>query len=445
MKTTILLYFILLALGIQAARAGSYDLVVSKDGSGNYTTVQDAINAAPEASVRPFRIYIKSGRYFEQVVIPASKPFIELVGESIASTIIAYGDGRPGTSIVTINASDCMLMNLTLQNTQGAVSDGPQSLAIKTNSDRVVFFNCRFISGQDTVLASRGGNRVYFSYCYIDGNTDFIYGAAIALFDHCVIYPRDRIDRNKGGYVTAASTPEGQQYGFVFRDCSITDNHGFTSYTLGRPWQNDHRTETDGRKRAYNKVVFLNTIMGTSIRPEGWSVWDTGTKTDVILYAEYKTRKPDGAAADISKRVSWSRQLSSAEAGLYYHNANLFDQWDPFSTWKDLSSATWTPEPTIANFIARDINDENILQFNCSWPMNGVTYTLYKSADRSLFKVYAHITPNSGSGVAFQFKDRLPDNGETLYYLLKAESSGHKAFSDTLMVSADNINRMRSR
>ncbi|HEY4151109.1 MAG TPA: pectinesterase family protein [Chitinophagaceae bacterium] len=447
MKTTTLLFLILLLAGPQITRAaaGHYDLVVAKDGGGNYTTVQDAINAAPEASTQPFRIYIKNGWYFGQVIIPDSKPFIELVGESVAGTIIAWGDGKGGTSAVIINASDCMLMNLTLQNTQGIISDGPQSLAIKVNSDRVVLFNCRFISGQDTVLANRSGNRIYFSNCYIDGNTDFIYGASIAVFDHCVIYPRDRVDRSKGGYITAASTPEGQTYGLVFRDCSIPDNHGFTNYTLGRPWQNDYRTEADGRKRANNKVVFLNTVMGASIRPEGWSIWDTGTKTDVILYAEYKTKRPDGTAADIRKRVPWARQLSDAEAALYYNNANLFGQWDPFSTWKDLSPNTWTPEPTITNFIARDIDDENILQFNASWPINGVTYTLYKSADRQSFKEYAHITPKPGNQVSFQFNDKLPGNGENIYYLVKAASGGRTALSDTLVVNPGNINRPKSR
>ncbi len=436
----LLLVFIYLPAGAKVTVA--YDALVAKDGSGKFTSIQQAINNAPEGRTTPYKIFIKAGIYTEQIIIPATKPFIELIGEDVARTIIAYGDGKGGTSVVVINANDCMLMNITMENTQGRLFDGPQSLAVKTNADRIVFFNCRFISGQDTVLTNRDGNRVYFNNCYIDGNTDFIYGAAVAVFDHCVIFPRDRVDGGKGGYVTAASTPAGQQYGLVFRDCTMPNNHGLTSYTLGRPWQNDSRTETQGRKRAENKVVFLNTAMSASIVPSGWSIWDDGTKTAVITYAEYKTTKFDGTPVDLRHRVPWSQQLTDSAAKTYYDDKLLFGDWDPFTIWKDLPKETTGHSIAIANFMVRSINNMAILQFNSSWPQNGVTYQLLTSPDkRMLFKNTSRLITKTDTIAAYQFNIAMPAENQVTYYLIRASKGNAIEMSDTLSVSISVLNK----
>lgn len=424
--------------------AGQYDITVAQDGSGAYNSIQAAINAAPDGRTTPFKIFIKHGVYNERIIIPATKTFIELVGEDPANTIIAFGNGRAQSTTFSIQGNDCMLMNLTLENTQGRVSDGPQSLAIRTDADRVVFFNCRFISGQDTVLTNRAAKRVYFSYCYIDGNTDYIYGASIVIFDHTVIYARDRIDNNRSSYLTAASTPTGQTYGFVFRDCILPNNHGITTYTLGRPWQNDIRTETVGRTRAENKVVFLNTKMSTSISPIGWSLWDKGTSTAVITYAEYKSKKFDGSLVDVSKRVPWSKQLTDAEAAQYYNTAAIFGNWDPFATWADLPRKLKNPPVTVGNFFAKTNNTEALLQFNSTWPIKGVTYTLYKSADKAgAFKEIGRITAKSDTAIAYQFKDALPAENQTVYYQIKASKGKAVALSDTVGVDLASLHKQR--
>ena len=109
------------------------------------------------------------------------------------------------------------------------------------------------VSGQDTVMAHGNGKRQYFRNCYIDGNTDYIYGSAIAVFDSCVLFNRDRVDGSTSSVFTAASTPFGQTYGYVFRDCLLPNNNGQTAYTLGRPWGNaapPHTSELpDGNNR----------------------------------------------------------------------------------------------------------------------------------------------------------------------------------------------------
>jgi pectinesterase len=417
-----------------------YNVIVAKDGSGNFKSVQAAIDAAPTGQTVPYKIFVKAGKYVEQVIIPAGKTFIELVGEDPQTTVISFGDGKGGTSTFTINANDCMLMNITLENSQGRISDGPQSLAIRTNANHAVFFNCRFISGQDTILVSNAGSAIYFKNCYIDGNTDFVFGAATAVFDNCVIYCRDRVDGNKGGYFTAASTPTGQAYGLVFRDCIIPNNHGVTVYTLGRPWQNDAGTAINGRKRASNNVVFLNTKMSNSISPAGWSAWDKGTVTDVITYAEYKTRKFDGSLTDISQRVPWSKQLTDEQAAPYLINSNLFGQWDPFPVWVDMPRTANSSSIAISNFLARTDGSQAAFQFNSSWPIEGVTYDLYKKAgDASQFKKIGSLTTKSDTTVAYQFKDGIPDQDQTSYYLLKAQKNKSIYWSDTLQVTATTL------
>ena len=426
--------FFLFALLFTVFAKAQYNVVVAKDGSGDFTTVQAAINAAPAGQTTPYKIFIKKGKYREQVNIPASKPFLELIGEDVATTVISYGDGGGGTTTVTINANDCMMMNITMENTQGYLSDGPQSLAVKTNNaDRVAFKNCRFISGQDTVFVN--GKRVYFRNCYVDGNTDFVYGAAVAVFDTCVIYPRDRVDGSAGGYVTAANTPNGQAYGLVFRDCIMPNNRGITNYTLGRPWQNDGGSASP----AYNKTVFLNTVMSKSITPAGWSVWDAGTNTSTITYAEFQSRKFDGSLVDISQRVSWSQQLTPAQAAPYYVNANLFGTWDPYAVWADLAGPV-TKVIALANLRALRSSSGSTIPFNICWPISNVKYELHRSTDSVNFTKINEFTIADDTTAAYFFTDVLPPSGTSYFYKVIASKAGYSTFvTDTIVKVNINI------
>lgn len=440
-RAALLLLFAVAGLKVQAA---AYDAVVGQDGSEQYNTVQAAINAAPEGSTKPYRIFIKKGRYTQQLIIPAGKNFLELIGEDPANTILVYGDGKAGTPAVIINADDCMLKNLTLVNTQGAIGDGPQSLAVRTNGDRLVFFNCRFISGQDTVLISKPATRVYFSRCYIDGNTDFIYGAAVGLFDDCVVYARDRVDGYHGGYITAANTPVGQPYGLVFRNCLIPNNHGITVYTLGRPWQNDATVISKGRSRAENKVVFINTKMSSIIVPEGWSIWNEGTVTSVITYAEYNSQTLAGKPVDVSHRLGWTKQLDAATAAPYLKNENLFGNWDPFKTWTDLPEQSTVNLLGLQNLIARDNGDKILLQFNTCRPASNATFTLYRSDDnKASFKKIDQLRTGKDTIVAYQFKDRTPASGQHRYYVVSAVQDKKTVYTDTLEVAADMLKPLK--
>lgn len=421
------------------------DIIVAKDGTGHYTSLQAAIDAAPTGRTTPFIIYIKNGIYKEKITIPSNKPFIHLIGESAANTIITYDDysgkivngvtiGTSTSATVTINASDCMAANITFENATGYTGDGPQALAINVGADRCAFKNCRFIGGQDTVLANGNGKRQYFKNCYIDGNTDFIFGSSIAVFDSCVIFPRDRVDGSSGGYVTAANTPAGQTYGYVFRDCRLTKNRGITNYTLGRPWQNDANS-TDAT-RANNKTVFLNAVMGSSIKPEGWSAWDAGTNTSVITYAEYKTKKWDGTLLNTSQRVSWSKQLTDAEAAAYTL-PTIFGGWDPCTLSSSLCSSQ-TAEIAVSNLRVQRGSSQSTISWNLSWPLTNMKYELYRSTDSINFSKINEVTAATDTVVAFAVTDALPALGTTYYYYVKASRSGTPAHNSN--IASVNVN-----
>jgi pectinesterase len=292
------LCLVMLALS-SVARA--VDLVVASDGSGQFATVQAAINAAPTGtSANPSIIRIKPGIYKELIYIQREKRFLHLMGEDAVNTVLTYNlnanligsDGKPigtfRTPSTLIDADDLTAENLTFENSAGPVG---QALAVRIDGDRIVFRHCRFLGWQDTILANRG--RHYFKDCYIAGGVDFIFGGATGLFDDCHIHCL------RNGYITAASTPDNQPFGFVFRDCRITGESPDIRTYLGRPW------------RDFASVIFLNTEMSEVVRPEGWDNWRQPNREKTARYAEYNSF---GAGANPQARVRWARQLSEAEA-----------------------------------------------------------------------------------------------------------------------------------
>ncbi len=305
--------------GVHTGWGETTTLVVAADGSGQYKTVQEAINATPQSASRenPVIIRIKPGIYKELIYIQKEKRFVSLVGDEAEKTVITYGlyASLPGpdgkiistfrTPTVFIDADDFTVENLTLENSAGPKG---QALAVRIDGDRVVFRKCRFLGWQDTVLTNRG--RHYFEQCDIWGHIDFIFGGSTAFFERCHIHCHDR------GYVTAASTPQEQPYGFVFSNCTITSEKPGVRVFLGRPW------------RSYAATVFLRTRMDEGVCPEGWHNWDKPEREKTTRYAEYKSTGP---GSHPGQRVAWARQLTDAEAANYTVQKVLAgtDGWNP--------------------------------------------------------------------------------------------------------------------
>ncbi|MFT3825387.1 MAG: pectinesterase family protein [Chitinophagaceae bacterium] len=416
-------------------------VTVAKDGSGNYTTIQAAIDAAPTGRTTPYIIFIKNGKYKEKIVIPATKPFIQLVGESVANTIITYNDGAStptssGGTVGTFNsytlyvlANDFSALNITFENSFG---DGSQAVAVHVSGDRSAFRNCRFLGNQDTLLTNGNtGLKQYFKNCYIDGNVDFIFGSARAIFDSCVIYAKTRSAAGSS-YITAPNTQAGQTYGYVFRNCVFPANIGSTTYYLSRPWQNS----TGSSPFANNKVVLLNAVYGAGlIRSEGWSTWDAGTLTNLIYNAEYKSRGFNGSLVDVSQRVSWSYQLTDAEAATYT-DGNLFETWTPCSVSADFCTP-FTPSIAVSNFRGTKGTTTSTFNWNISWPMAQVTYEVFRSSDKISFtKVSEQVSPND-TAVNYNYSEAIPPPGSTYYYYVRASKAGLAAhITDTVAISS---------
>ena len=296
--------------------AAKPDFVVAKDGSGNFKTVQEAIDAVKDSSNKITTIFIKNGTYKEKLMLAASKRNIHFIGESVDKVILTYDDyaskknakgqniGTSGSSSFFIYGSDITAENITFENSSGPVG---QAVAMRVSGDRIKFVNCKFLGFQDTLYPQGAGqrSRQYYKNCYIEGTTDFIFGAATAIFDNCTIYCK------KGGsYITAANTPKEALYGFVFLNCKITGDSGL-SYFLGRPWGD------------FAKTVFIKCQLPAFIKPAGWHNWGRSEAEKTVYYAEYKNK---GAGSKLSRRTNWSYQLTKEQASQYTIK-NIFKDW----------------------------------------------------------------------------------------------------------------------
>jgi len=292
-------------------------IVVAADGSGNYKTVQAAFDAVPLNNKKPLIIYVKNGTYREKLHLDSTKNFVELKGESRFNTVLVYDDhtgkvstdGRPvntqSSHSTIIHADNFTARNITFANDAGFTAG--QAVGLESDGDKDQFYNCRIVGNQDILLINNPKGRQYFKDCYIEGSTDFIFGAAPAWFEGCHIHSK------KNSHVTAASTPQSEPYGFVFNDCVLTGDSTLHMVSLGRPW------------RPYSMVIYMHCYMGQQVKAEGWSNWNQTESYKTARYAEYQNYGP---GAKTSGRVTWSKQLSDAEAE-QANIKNVLKGWEP--------------------------------------------------------------------------------------------------------------------
>ncbi len=261
------------------AIADGYNFVVATDGTGDFRTVQEAINAVPDFRKNETLIFIRKGTYKEKLVLAGSKTNVVFIGEDLEKTVITFDDfaskkNRFGEEIGTTGSTSFFVFgdgfraeNITFENSSGPVG---QAVAVRIDGDQVAFINCRFSGFQDTLYPHGEKSHQYYRNCIIEGTVDFIFGWSTAVFDSCTIICKDH------GYITAPSTNEGTPYGFVFLDCKISGNAPDTSYYLGRPW------------RSFGKSAFLRCELGKMIKPEGWHNWNKPDAEKTTFFAEYK-------------------------------------------------------------------------------------------------------------------------------------------------------------
>ena len=322
MKNLILLFTCLifgpLSFGQAKLReSNALKIIVAKDGSGNFKSVQAALNSIKGNSKKPITIFIKNGIYKEKLQLDSSKKFVTIIGEDKFNTILTYDDhtGKISSKGDTINtrtswsflikADNFTANNITFQNDAGFTAG--QAVAVESDGDKAVFDNCRFIGFQDVLFINNPLSRQYFKNCYIEGTTDFIFGSSTAWFEQCHIHSK------KNSHVTAASTPKGNAVGYVFHDCVLTGDTSLHGVSLGRPW------------RPYASVTYLHCYMGSHILGEGWNNWKNTENEKTARYSEYKNYGP---GATPQARLGWIKQLTEQEARQYTIK-NIFDDWNP--------------------------------------------------------------------------------------------------------------------
>jgi pectinesterase len=302
-------------------------ITVDKNGNGDFTSIQDAL-ASIANDTRQVEIFIKSGTYKERIEI--TRPNVALIGENRENTIITYDyyakmlmeDGSLRrtfrTYSVFLDAKNISAQNITFVNSSGLGKEVGQAIAVYAEGDLLKFKNCAFLGNQDTLFtaplppkefqpggfigpkefAPRINSHQLYENCLIQGDIDFIFGSATAYFDHCEIFSSN-INEKVNGYVTAPSTPEGQEFGYVFNHCRFTSNCPDESVYLGRPWRN------------FAQAVFLNCEIGSHIKREGFHDWNKKDSHDTTFFAEYNSFGP---GANDSCREPWVKILTEEEA-----------------------------------------------------------------------------------------------------------------------------------
>lgn len=290
-------------------------IVVARDGSGQFRTIQEAVESVRAFMDYTVTIYIKKGIYKEKLVIPSWVKNVQLVGESENNTVITYDDhaninkmGTFRTYTVKVEGNDITFKNLTIENNAPQLG---QAVALHTEGTRLMFVDCRLLGNQDTIFTGTEGANLLFTNCYIEGTTDFIFGPSTALFENCELHSK------RDSYITAASTPKEVEFGYVFRNCKLTAAPGVTKVYLGRPW------------RPYGATTFIHCDFGKHIRPEGWHNWGKKENEATARYAEFGNK---GEGAPTTGRVSWAKQLTNKEVS-HYSIENIFNgdsNWYPY-------------------------------------------------------------------------------------------------------------------
>jgi len=364
-----------------------YDAVVAKDGSGDYTTIQAAVDATPDNRTSPWLIFVKNGSYDGLVRVPESKPFINLIGQDRDKTIITfaincsasatdtgwdYNKGLWGMSdcaVVVVSAHDFYAENISFENRYGIqFQNGPMALAMRSNNDRFAFNNCKFRSFQDTwyTTSKNASDRHFANNCYIEGAVDYIYGGGDVFFDKCTMY-----NMRSGAVITAPSHALATKYGYVFNSCTVDGNAAAAdgNLKLGRPWQNGPISQ------------YLNTTMKILPAPEGWTDMGVIPKR----FAEYNSMDSKGNPIDLSSRRTYFKTsagvytyglqpvLTQAEASqLTYENLMTgTDNWNPRAYFEPVSkpanltvasnTLTWTASDYAINYLV--IRDSVVIGF----------------------------------------------------------------------------------
>jgi pectin methylesterase-like acyl-CoA thioesterase len=383
-----LLFLILLAGITISSYAAPFRYVVATDGTGDYTSVQAAINACPD-NTRSI-IFIKNGTYDEQVTLGTSTStslkFISLIGESYGGVIITHNQYRASSGsptyadvcTVKLYANDFYAENITIQN----IATAGMAEALFTSGDRQTFKNCQVLGYQDAYRAKKGA-RCYFKNSLLQGAVDFIYAGGTVFFDDCTIncvkgggYIAAPEDRYK--YIAASSTTTGKDLNleFIFRNCNITSNSDVAdnSFTLGRPWN------------VNSGAYYLNCKLGSHIKAAGWTTM-SGNET-TASFGEYNSMDKNGNPISTTGRISWSFQLAKEDVDNFLNPAYVYAQLST-TAYDPVNICVSPTKPTIS--ITNNTISWNALN-------DAIGYIIYKDGRYISSTTTTTYTDTSGAG-----------------------------------------------
>ena len=302
-----------------APAATATALSVAADGSGDFTTIQGAIDFVPLDNTQRVVITVKKGVYTEINYIGSKKPFITIQGEDRAQTIIQYANNANFNTLTGNNramfscdASDFVLQTITLKNL--TPKGGSQAEAFRGNGLRLTLNRVSLYSLQDTFLVNGTNCSAFVTDCYIEGDVDFMWGSGVVYFQRCELKAV-----NPGMYAQVRNGQTGK--GHIYVDCKLTGTAAAAGTFLAR-------IDPTAGNFPYSQVVFINCAMGTHIDPAGWQL-NNATTSSTVQFWEYKSTDLAGATLDVSKRLSSSKQIDDATAAQYRDYAYVLNGWVP--------------------------------------------------------------------------------------------------------------------
>ncbi|XP_042001164.1 pectinesterase/pectinesterase inhibitor PPE8B-like [Salvia splendens] len=306
---------------LESASGATADAVVAADGSGNFSSVAEAVRAAPEYSARKYVIYVKRGVYEEYVEVGKKKWNIMMIGDGADATVISgnrsFVDGWTTYRSTTFAAKGqgFIARDMTFENTAGPRKH--QAVAYRSDSDRSVLYRCNVRGYQDTLYSH--SMRQFYRECKISGTVDFIFGDGKAVFQNCEITARNGLPNQKNTITAQGRKDYSEETGFSIQFCNISAEPGIAIPTyLGRPW------------KLYSRTVVMQSYIGSAVRPEGWLEWNGDFALDTLFYAEYMNYGP---GAGIEARVKWPgfRVLNGSDEAKRYTVAEFIvgNTWLP--------------------------------------------------------------------------------------------------------------------
>ncbi|CAN0877791.1 Pectinesterase 3 [Linum grandiflorum] len=315
---------------LQASGGGAIkpNVTVAQDGTGDFTTIREAVPGIPKKSPFRYIIYIKEGVYKENVILEKHLWNVMIYGDGKEKTVVSgnlnFIDGTPTFSTPTFAAvgKGFMARDIKFINTAGPSKH--QAVAFRSGADMSVYYQCAFDAYQDTLYPH--SNRQFYKDCDITGTIDFIFGNAAVVFQGCNIMPRQPLPNQFNTITAQGKKDPNQNTGISIQKCSFSPlDKNLTARTyLGRPWKD------------YSTTVIMQSSIDGFLSPVGWLSWVSGVDPpSTIFYAEYQNTGP---GAGVEGRVKWAGYrpgLTSDEAG-------------KFTVESFLHGSTWLPATSVA-------------------------------------------------------------------------------------------------